>query len=394
MSGTLEIRGAPGESLDDLDAKIAEACDLMERIYAAGHYPKVTVRRHWSAHNPVISGEMARPSAYRWYLSRELRKLVLKGAEIHIGPSRPRLSFDSPSIFRAMDETDWDLTKKKLFLFAPERIDLSIERLEHYTGTRADDFQRYILLTNYNMHMEAFAAAYPGSIAPSRPDVQMPALHLRKEHNKGVSIINIGVGPSNAKNITDHVAPLRPDAMIMVGHCAGIRNHQEIGDFVLASGYMRADRVLDRSLPLGVPVTPTFLLNRYLAKILDDEHLPYRVGNVYTTVDRNWELALRGTLDDLRASRSIAIDMESGTVAANGFRYRIPHATLLCVSDKPLHGKPKLPSGAAAFYRETQHKHISIATRALELVQEDYPEGLPTSSIRALDEPLMGGEGD
>ena len=181
--------------------------------------------------------------------------------------------------------------------------------------------------------------------------------------------------------------------MIMVGHCAGVRNHQEIGDFVLASGYMRADRLLDDALPLSVPISPSFLLNRYLAKVLEDRSLPFRVGTVYTTVDRNWELALRGTLNDLQASRSIAVDMESATVAANGFRYRIPSATLLCLSDKPLHGKPKLPQEAKEFYEETKRQHLAVALEALAIARQDFPEGLPNSEIRALDEPLMGGPG-
>jgi AMP nucleosidase len=162
---------------------------------------------------------------------------------------------------------------------------------------------------------------------------------------------------------------------------------------VLASGYMRDDRLLDEALPPAVPIVPSFLLNRYLATVLDDNRLTYRVGTVYTTADRNWELTLRGTLDDLHASRSIAVDMESATVAANGFRYRIPTATLLCVSDKPLHGKPKLPDEARTFYRETKKQHLSVAITAIELAKKNYPNGLPNSDIRALDEPLMGGPG-
>ena len=130
-----------------------------------------------------------------------------------------------------------------------------------------------------------------------------------------------------------------------------------------------------------------------LARVLDERDLTYRLGIVYTTLDRNWELALRGTLDDLRRSRSIAVDMESATVAANGFRYRIPTATLLCISDKPLHGKPKLPDKAKEFYRETKQQHIAVALAAAKLAKQDFPDGLPNSDIRALDEPLLGSSG-
>src|SRR5690625_1819664 len=69
--------------------EIAErACDLMERIYEEGDYPKLIVKRSWSEHNPLITGEMAQPHAYRWYLTREIKKLLEKGAEIKIFPSQ------------------------------------------------------------------------------------------------------------------------------------------------------------------------------------------------------------------------------------------------------------------------------------------------------------------
>ncbi len=391
MTETLRIIAGEGE--DDLRSRVSDACDRMEKIYELDCYSKITVVRHWSHHNPTISGEVARPSAYRWYLQRELLKLALQGAEIQVEPSRARIDLNSPSLLQKIDESDLDITRKKLFLFGPERVDLSLQRLEHYTGTRAENFQRYILLTNYRMHMDAFESIYPDCAKPIHPDVQMPAYHHRTENNDGVSIVNIGVGPSNAKNCTDHLAVLRPDAMLMVGHCAGVRNHQEIGDYVLASGYMRGDRLLDEALSPSVPIIPSFLLNRYLAKVLDELELPYRLGVVYTTGDRNWELALRGTLESLQASRSVAVDMESATVAANGFRYRIPSATLLCVSDKPLHGKPKLPRQAAEFYRETKKQHLSVAVAAINLARQEYPDGLPNSDIRALNEPLIGGNG-
>lgn len=381
----------PVVSEDGLCDQINAACEVMEQHYENGFYSKLTVFRHWSKHNPEISGKIARPRAYRWYLRRELLKLAKRGAQITITRSRPRVDLNSPQLLELIDETDFDLTRKKVFLFGPERSELSIKRLEHYTGSRAEDFQRYVLLTNYNMHIEAFANQFPDCVKPSRDNVQMPTLHHTEGENRGISIVNIGVGPSNAKNLTDHLAVLRPDAMLMVGHCAGVRNHQEIGDFVLASGYMRGDHLLDDALPPSVPITPSFLLNRALAGVLDESDLRYRIGAVYTTADRNWELSLRTALEHLRVSRSIAVDMESATVAANGFRYRIPNATLLCVSDKPLHGQPKLPSAAKAFYDETKKRHLVVATRAFEKIRQEYPNGLPNSDIRAPEESLLEG---
>jgi len=111
---------------------------------------------------------------------------------------------------------------------------------------------------------------------------------------------------------------------------------------------------------------------------------------VHTTDNRDWELNQGSTLAAMRASRSVAVDMESATIAANGFRYRIPNATLLCVSDKPLHGSPKLSAGAKEFYENSKRRHLGLALTALQRVREEHPDGLPSQEIRSVDEPLFG----
>ena len=390
MTKKLEISKKHYSGEAELNELVERACDLMENIYRDGDYPKLMVKRSWSEHNPIIAGEMALPSAYRWYLKREIKKLLEKGAEITLFPSRPRVELNDTSLFDNVDEDAWDITQKKLFLFSPERIDISLNRLEHYTGTKPEDFQRYILFTNYDMHIEVFQQLYPDCIKPDR-SVQMPAYHFKLPENKGFSLVNIGVGPSNAKTISDHVAVLRPDALVMVGHCGGLRNHQEIGDFVLASGFMREDKILDDILPLNIPITPNHMLNVYLMETLKKHSLNYRLGTVYTTANRNWEFIKKRTVEQIHISRSLAVDMESATVATNGYRYRVPFATLLCVSDKPLHGKPKLSGAAQTFYDNSKEMHLKIVIEALELSKANNPEGLPNSSIRAINEPLMGG---
>src|SRR5215471_18767639 len=371
-------------------AEIQRLCDAMEAADRAGRYPRLTVERPWSAHNPVLEGEFASPGAIRWYLERELSRLAASGARITVCPGREALDLNDPRLGPAVDETRWDLRRKKLFLFAPERMALSIDRLQHYTGTAAESFQRYVLLTNYSWHVEEFRAALPGCVGPDNDGRQMPAWHHMLPGRAGVTMVNIGVGPSNAKTITDHLAVLRPDLVLMIGHCAGLRNHQNIGDLVLATGYMRDDHILDEVLPLSVPVIPNHTLNTLLLSELTARGLPSRMGIVFTTANRNWELQLAMVEDRLRVSRALAVDMESATVAANGFRYRIPTATLLAVSDKPLHARPKLSSDAQDFYATSRRQHVQIAIAVAERVRQLYPGGLPTADLRSPDEPLLG----
>jgi AMP nucleosidase len=376
-------------------AKAVDAlCDELAGVEASGWYAAIEVTRPWSRHNPRLTGEFARTTAVRRYLHRELTGLVRAGAQVTVRPSRAALPFDDPGFFAALDEDRVDARSKKLFLFGPERMALACDRLGHYTGTPAESFQRHVLFTNYAMHVEAFLERFPDAEGPVRPGVQMPAYHHRTEAGDGVTLVNIGVGPANAKTITDHVAVLRPDTMVMIGHCGGLRNHQQKGDFVLATSYQRADHVLDEVLPQDVPVIPNHRLNVFLVDALEAADASYRMGIVHTTDNRDWEFNQGVTLAAMQRSRSVAVDMESATIAANGFRYRIPNATLLCVSDKPLHGSPKLSADAHQFYETSKRHHLGIALSALDRVRREHPGGLPSQEIRSVDEPLFGGPSD
>ncbi len=373
-----------------IPAAVTVLCDALESIDAEGWYPVIEVVRPWSVHNPRITGEFARPKAIRRYLERELGALLALGAAITVRGSRPATALDDPALLRALDEDAWEMRAKKLFLFAPERMALSMERLAHYCGTPADAFQRYVVFTNYKMHVEEFRTRFPEAEGPARPDVQMPAWHHRLPAQDGVSIIDIGVGPSNAKTVTDHLAVLRPDAMLMIGHCAGLRNHQDIGDYVLATSYLRDDRILDYALPTTIPVIPNHRMNAYLLDALDARRARYRIGAVLTTANRNWELEIATMEHTFEQSRAVAVDMESATIAANGFRYRIPSATLLGVSDKPLHGAPKLAEQARRFYDTSRRAHLEIALECIDRVRREHPAGIPTADIRSPGEPLFG----
>jgi AMP nucleosidase len=304
--------------------------------------------------------------------------------------------------------------------FTAQRIDYSLARLAHYTATSPAHFQNHVLFTNYQFYMDEFvdyaraaladpnsgyvALVEPGNCvttrdgvqgAPAAKQPQMPTYHLVRENTSGITMVNIGVGPSNAKTITDHVAVLRPHVWLMLGHCAGLRNSQSLGDYVLAHAYMREDHVLDDDLPVWVPIPPlaevqvalqdavaevTGLSGFELKKIM-------RTGTVATIDNRNWELRDQsGPVARLSQARAIALDMESATIAANGFRFRVPYGTLLCVSDKPLHGELKLPGMATAFYKRQVAQHLRIGIRAMEALRDMPLERLHSRKLRSFDE--------
>lgn len=301
--------------------------------------------------------------------------------------------------------------------FTAPRVDYSLHRLEHYTATSPEHFQNFVLFTNYQFYVDAFIrtsleliedpqSGYemlvePGNLCSrsgQRPEAktfrqpQMPAYHLKRADGSGITLVNIGVGPSNAKTITDHIAVLRPSAWIMLGHCAGLRNTQRLGDYVLAHGYVREDHVLDADLPIWIPIPPLaeiqISLEKAVAQVsgLKDWDLKriMRTGTVASIDNRNWELSdQQEPAQRLSQSRAIGLDMESATIATNGFRFRVPYGTLLCVSDKPLHGELKLPGMATDFYRTQVSQHLQIGMRALEILRKMPREQLHSRKLRS-----------
>ena len=225
---------------------------------------------------------------------------------------------------------------------------------------------------------------------------QMPAYHLMAEGRAGITLVNIGVGPSNAKTICDHIAVLRPEVWLMIGHCGGLRPSQTIGDYVLAHAYLRDDHLLDDMLPVEIPLPAIAEVQKALfeaamqvtAEDEDDLKQRLRTGTVVTTDDRNWELRYTQSARRFNQSRAVAIDMESATVAAQGYRFRVPYGTLLCVSDKPLHGELKLPGQANAFYERAISQHLRIGIEALNLLKREG-DALHSRKLRSFDEPPL-----
>ncbi len=400
---------------------------------------------------------ITQPATFQHYLEEQLSYLVKDyDAKISVGPSHQEipypyvltngndlgaegitaaelaLHFPIPLLALVGDEiADSQLEAHPgphlpLALFDAVRVDYSLKRLQHYTGTHFDKFQPWILLTNYHRYVDQFQAWAVAQLATDGPyealflpgggkitrgmskvaaqkviddcpwhRFQMPAYHLsRGDGEGGITLVNIGVGPSNAKNMTDHLAVLRPNCWLMIGHCGGLRQSQRIGDYVLAHAYLRQDRILDNIVPPEIPIPALaevqVALQQAAAQVTGESgealKARLRTGTIMTHDDRNWEL--RWTLERKRInlSRAIAIDMESGTLAAQGYRFRVPYGTLLCVSDKPLHGEIKLPGAANAFYDRAVAEHLLIGIAALDNMRITK-SSLHSRKLRSFDEP-------
>ncbi|NML04673.1 AMP nucleosidase [Sphingomonas sp. G-3-2-10] len=317
---------------------------------------------------------------------------------------------------------DVDNPVRPLAFFDGLRTDFSLARLRHYTGTPVEHVQQYILFTNYHRYVDEFVhwaceqlgpesrftgvSGAGGIVIENAADKdrlisdsawrrhQMPAYHLMAPGNTGITLVNIGVGPSNAKTITDHLAVLRPEAWIMIGHCGGLRPSQRIGDYVLAHAYLRDDHIMDDVLPPEIPIPAIAEVQLALVKAAatvsgqSENELKQRLrtGTIVTTDDRNWELRYSASALRFSLSRAVGVDMESATLAAQGYRFRVPYGTLLCVSDKPLHGELKLPGQANRFYERAIAEHLKIGIETMEELRREGAK-LHSRKLRAFNEP-------
>nr|MCU0882705.1 AMP nucleosidase [Hyphomonadaceae bacterium] len=169
---------------------------------------------------------------------------------------------------------------------------------------------------------------------------------------------------------------------------------QRIGDYVLAHAYLRKDAVLDDVLPVEVPLPAIaevqIAIQQAAATVTgergDTLKARLRTGTVVSFADRNWELYWSRERQLLNISRAIGVDMESCMIAAQGFRHRVPYGTLLCVSDKPLHGEIKLPGAANVFYERAIGEHLKIGLETLNLLRADT-RALHSRKLRSFDEP-------
>jgi AMP nucleosidase len=378
---------------------------------------------------PVAIGESSEPIPLHFAYPRDITvEPEFSGAKPPF--DRPlRDVFDTPDL-AAMDDAIANGTLQRppgapeaLALFRAARVDYSLHRLYHYTGTDPEHFQNFVIFTNYQFYVDVFAQlcrehmaaggpnadafVEPGNVttrntrlgggstgvAPDRTP-QMPAFHLVQPDSRGITMVNIGTGPSNARNITDHVAVLRPHAWLMLGHCAGLRNTQKLGDYVLAHGYVREDHVLDEEVPLWAPIPALAEMQVALEQAVGEVtglkgfelKRVMRTGTVASVDNRNWEIGDPAIIRRLSQSRAIALDMESAAIAANGFRFRVPYGTLLCVSDKPLHGEIKLAGMAGEFYRQRVGQHLEIGLKTIEKLKRQEWERLHSRKLRSFAE--------
>ncbi len=200
--------------------------------------------------------------------------------------------------------------------------------LPRYTGTKLEDFGKYVLLTNFNHYVNLFAEW--NKVQINGTDKPMPnATH------KGITIINFGIGSPNAALVMDLLSAITPKAALFLGKCGGLKKKNKVGDLILPIAAIRGEGTSNDYLPNEVPALPAFSLQKAVSTTIRNHNKDYWTGSVYTTNRRVWEHD-KEFKKYLQTTRSMAIDMETASIFIAGFANKIPTGALLLVSDQPM----------------------------------------------------------
>ncbi len=220
--------------------------------------------------------------------------------------------------------------------------------LPRYTGLPVEKFGKYILLTNFSHYIDLFAKWHDVEIiGKNRP--------MQNATADNITIVNFGMGSSNAATVMDLLSSVKPKAILFLGKCGGLKKKNKIGDLILPIAAIRGEGTSNDYFPPEVPALPAFNLQKAVSTTIRDYGRDYYTGTVYTTNRRVWEYDEKFK-EYLRDIRVMAIDMEAATLFTVGFANGIPAGALLLVSDQPM-----IPEGV-----KTEESDVAITMAFVE----------------------------
>ena len=236
--------------------------------------------------------------------------------------------------------------------------------LPRYTKRNLEDFDEYILLTNFSKYVEIFAEEFGVDIVGQDSNMMSASAN-------GITIINFGMGSPNAAIIMDLLSAIRPAACLFLGKCGGIAKKLHLGDLILPIAAIRGEGTSNDYFPPEVPSLPAFMMQRAVSSAIRDYGRDYWTGTVYTTNRRIWEHD--DTFKDyLRTTRAMAVDMETATLFSVGFANHIPTGALLLVSDQPM-----IPEGVKTDKSDSHvtqtfvNEHVKMGIASLRMIIDE-----------------------
>ena len=241
----------------------------------------------------------------------------------------------------------------------PTRERVALDTLARYSGTEPEQFQKYILLTNFPHYVDRFADIMDAEVTIGSV---LKVAHCKEQD---ISIIDYRVGSPMAALIMDVISYVEPQCAVMLGLCGGLHHTQSVGDLLLPMAAIRDEGASLHYMPTQVPSLPAFMVQQLISEELMDQDIPFRTGVLHTTDYRMWEFD-EDFKKRLRTEKASAIDMECSALFTTGFCRKVPVGALMLISDLPLQPAGiKTKESAQAIFREYTDKHLQLGIDSL-----------------------------
>ena len=266
--------------------------------------------------------------------------------------------FNKPVSFT---EESYDQSSTRNLIYAnPAKWKIAANMLERYTGTAPEDFQKQIILTNFQHYLDRFSVLCQDAYI-----TEGSAMNAVHSPEMGVSIIDFSIGSPNAALIIEILATAEPKAVLFLGLTGGLHRSLKVGDFILPTAAIRDEGSSKHFMPQQVPALPTFKIQKFVSQMLVESNLDYRTGVIHTTDYRFWEFD-EVFKEQLYDERALAIEMETATLFSVGFASKVPIGALLLVSDVPLQKDGiKTKSSANMVFQKFADLHIEIGLKSM-----------------------------
>lgn len=241
---------------------------------------------------------------------------------------------------------------------------IAADMLTRYTGTAPENFEKQIILTNFDYYIDRFENLSGSS---REKGSAMTAVHDRK---RGVSIVDFSIGSPTAALIIEMLATVDPTAVLLLGMCGGLHRSLKVGDFIIPTAAIRDEGTSHHFMPPQVPALPTFKIQKFVSQIIVEKGMDYRTGVVHTTDYRFWEFD-ESFKTELYSERALAIEMECASLFIGGFASKVPIGAMLLVSDLPLkRGGIKTGKSAKKVFRKYTDLHLEIGIKAMSEIAD------------------------
>lgn len=238
------------------------------------------------------------------------------------------------------------------------------DTLERYSGSLVEDFQPYVLLTNFPKYVSYFAESR------GIPVVEGSAFKVAHSQKEGITVLDFKIGSPAAALVVDlcAFAPIR--AALMLGMCGGLRRQYQVGDYFVPVASIRAEGTSDFYFAPEVPALANFLVQKMVTNVMEEDKIRYHIGITHTTNKRFWEFN-EEFINRLKATRPQAIEMECATLFMAGYYHKLPLGALLLVSDLPLdHDGIKTKESSATVYARYTADHVERGVRVMQHLDE------------------------